>query len=232
MRALPVLVAHALERRVRLRAPVLAGHRRACERVAEQLAAEPGCDVVTVRPATGSVIVERDEGGLDPERLRGRLAELVSASRDEDGRPLTAPRPGCEPGPTRIARAVAHAFVAINAEVREAMDHRADLGTLLPVFFATAGLTEIGVTRRLPVPAWFNLLWWSLRSFMTFNPAALSEEQRNAGAGGAGEPAGGAGEAGEPAAGAGRTAAGAGGASEAGQPAGGAGGAGAPRRGP
>lgn len=208
MRALPVLVAHALERRVRLRAPALVGHHRACEQVAEQLAAEVGCDVVTVRPVTGAVIVERDEGGLDPEQLRNRLAELVSTLRDEEGRPLTAPRLGGEPGPTRIARAVAQAFVAINADVREVMDHRADLGTLLPVFFAAAGLTEIGVTRRLPVPAWFNLLWWSLRSFMTFNPAALSKEQRNA-TGGAGQATSAAGEA---TGGAGEATAGAGGA--------------------
>ncbi|XYI01151.1 HMA2 domain-containing protein [Sorangium sp. So ce1128] len=174
----PVLIAHALERRVRLRAPALAGHRRACERVAEQLAADPGCEVVTVRPATGSVIVERLDGALDPERLRGRLAELVNDARDDEGHLLVAPPPDAHPGPTRVARAVAHAVAAINADVREAMDYRADLGTLLPVVFATAGLAEVGVTRRLPAPAWFNLLWWSLRSFMTFNPGAVSEELR------------------------------------------------------
>ncbi len=37
----PVLVVHALGRRVRLRAPALAGHRRVCERIAKQLAADP-----------------------------------------------------------------------------------------------------------------------------------------------------------------------------------------------
>ncbi|WP_437579716.1 HMA2 domain-containing protein [Sorangium sp. So ce887] len=189
----PVLVAHVLERRVRLRAPALAGHRRACEGVAAQLAADPGCEVVTVRPATGSVIVERLEGGLDPERLRARLAELVGEARADDGHLLAAPRPEGHPGPTRVARAVAHAVVGINADVREAMDYRADLGTLLPVFFATAGLAEVGVTRRLPAPAWFNLLWWSLRWFMTFNQGAVSEELRTA-AGGAPCPPAGAGD--------------------------------------
>ncbi|XXX80386.1 HMA2 domain-containing protein [Sorangium sp. So ce134] len=185
----PVLVAHALERRVRLRAAALAGHRRVCQRVAEQLAADPGCEVVTVRPFTGSVIVERLDGGLDPERLRARLAELVAEARDDDGHPIAAPRPEGHPGPTRVARAVAHAVAGINADVREAMDYRADLGTLLPVFFAAAGLAEVGVTRRLPAPAWFNLLWWSLRWFMTFNPSAVSEELRAAAGGAPGPPA-------------------------------------------
>ncbi|AGP35630.1 HMA2 domain-containing protein [Sorangium cellulosum] len=187
MRLPPVLVAHVLERRVRLRAPALAGHRRACERVAEQLAADPGCEAVTVRPVTGSVIVERLKGGLDAERLRARLAELVGEARDDDGRLIVAPRPEGHPGPTRVARAVAHAVAGINADVREAMDYRADLGTLLPVFFAAAGIAEVGATRRLPVPAWFNLLWWSLRWFVTFNPAAVAEELRAA-AGGAPSP--------------------------------------------
>ncbi|WP_437736528.1 HMA2 domain-containing protein [Sorangium sp. So ce1335] len=188
MRA-PVVVAHALERRVRLRAPALAGHRGACERVAEQLAADPVCEVVTVRPATGSVVVERLDGGLDPERLCGRLAELVGEARDDEGHLLATPSPDAHPGPTRVARALAHAFAGINADVREALGYRADLGTLLPVVFATAGLAEVGVTRRLPAPAWFNLLWWSLRWFMTFNPGAVSEELRSAAGGVPGAPA-------------------------------------------
>ncbi|WP_437985907.1 HMA2 domain-containing protein [Sorangium sp. So ce117] len=182
-----VLVVHALERRVRLRAPALAGHRRVCERIAEQLAADSACEVVSIRPMTGSVIVERSEGGLDPERLRARLAGLVDGAREDDGHPLGAPRPEGHPGPTRVARAVAHAFAGINADVREAMDYRADLGTILPVVFAAAGLAEVGATRRLPVPAWFNLLWWSLRWFMTFNPGAISEEL-NSGGGAQGQP--------------------------------------------
>lgn len=198
-----VLLVHALERRVRLRSPVLAGQRAACQRVAEELAREPGCEVVKVRPLTGSVIIERGEGKLDPEGLRTRLTELVDRALDDhQGRPIaTALEAGAHPGPTRVARAIAHAFVAINADMREAMDGHADLGTILPVFFASAGLTEIGVTGKLPVPAWFNLLWWSVRSFMTFNPEAVLEELRGNGAQptGAGPAGPGAGTPGDPA---------------------------------
>jgi hypothetical protein len=184
----PVLVEHALERRVRLRSPALVGCRGACERIAEELARQPGCEVVTVRPLTGSVVVERGEGALDPEGLRARLTDLVARALDDEGHPLGAPPPGGQPGPTRVARAVARAFVAINADVRAAMDDRADLGTILPVVFASAGFAEVGVTGKLPAPAWFNLLWWSLRSFMTFNPGALLEEIRDDGVEGPGQP--------------------------------------------
>jgi hypothetical protein len=42
------------------------------------------------------------------------------------------------------------------------------------------GLVEVAATGKLPAPAWFNLLWWSLRSFMTFNPGAVEEQTRGA----------------------------------------------------
>jgi hypothetical protein len=71
---------------------------------------------------------------------------------------------------------VAHAVAGINTDLRAALDDRADLGTVLPVIFAAAGLAEAAKTRRLPVPTWYNLLWWSLRSFMTFNIQAVEAE--------------------------------------------------------
>lgn len=174
-----VHVVHALDRRARLRAPALTGHPDAALRVAERLVEEdPRCEVVTINPHTGSILVESQDGKLDPEAIRERLERLIREERDAAGNPLTDVRPERHPGPTRVARAVAQAFAAINADVREALDHRADIGTLLPVFFATAGIAEVVVTRKLPVPAWFNLLWWSIRSFMTFNMTAV-EEQKN-----------------------------------------------------
>jgi len=70
---------------------------------------------------------------------------------------------------------VARAFSEINGDVRRALDDRADLGTIMPVIFFTLGLVEIAGTRKLPAPAWFNLLWWSMRSFMTFNPTVTGQ---------------------------------------------------------
>jgi hypothetical protein len=121
------------------------------------------------------VIVEDDGGAIPAKALVARLAELVRGERDEWDRPLTAPIAKPPPGPTRIAQAVVHAALAINADVREKLERRADIGTLLPVLFAAAGFAEVHHTKKLPVPAWFNLLWWSLRSFMTFNIRAMAE---------------------------------------------------------
>lgn len=174
---------HSLSGRVRLRSRVIVGHHEACQRIAEKLAMiEPMAEVVEVRPWTGSVIIVREEGELDAASLAALLERLIADERDTEGRKLTELGPERHPGPTKVARALAHAFAEINGDVRGGLDHRADLGTLLPVLFFALGLVEIAATRKLPAPAWFNLLWWSLRSFMTFNQGAVAQEVRENGA--------------------------------------------------
>lgn len=171
----PVQIVHALPNRVHLRAPRLTGHPGAIDRAARALAASGAFTRVTARAATGSFIIE-DEGPLDPHDLARRLADPVRDARDDEGRRIADLGPEDHPGPTRVARSVAHAVAGINTDIRAALDDRADLGTLLPVFFAAAGLAEVATTRKLPGPTWFNLLWWSLRSFMTFNIRAVEDE--------------------------------------------------------
>lgn len=171
-----VRIEHALPHRVRLLAKVLAGHPEACERVARTLAASGPFARVTVRPLTGSILVEDDRTTLDAAALLERLREPVETERDEQGRFLVSLDLQEHPGPTRVARAVVHAMSAINADVGERLEHRADLATLLPVLFAAAGVAELGATGKMPVPNWYNLLWWSMRAFMTFNLRAVEEE--------------------------------------------------------
>lgn len=170
-------IIHELPWRVRLRAPDLVGHASVCERIAARLAAESSADRVRVQPSTGSVLFEATEHSLDAKALCAKLERLVLEEHDDDGRPIVSHEH--HPGPTRVARAVAHSFFRINEGVRHALDDRADLASLLPVFFAAGGVTEVLKSKKLPAPPWFNLLWWSVRSFMTFNVEAVEEERRN-----------------------------------------------------
>lgn len=170
-------IEHQLPRRVRLRASQLIGHRDVCARIAEKfLQAESTSSRVEIRPSTGSVIVERDDGTLNADELREILVQIVAEEMAGVPSSRRYPVPDKLPGPTRVADTVARAFSEINGDVRRALDGRADLGTILPVIFFSLGLVEVGATRKLPAPAWFNLLWWSLRSFMTFNPAATGQD--------------------------------------------------------
>lgn|GEM_PF-4706159 len=173
-------IVHRMPHRVRLRASLLVGHRDICGRVAERfVAVDPTSTRVEVRPSTGSVIVERDDGTLDAEALRALLANIVTEEMAEVPSSRRFAVPERMPGPTRVANTVARAFSEINADIRNALDGRADLGTLLPVVFFSLGLVEVAATRKLPAPAWFNLLWWSLRSFMTFNPTAMVQDEQD-----------------------------------------------------
>lgn len=169
-------IVHELPWRVRLRVPMLVGHREACHRIAERLCDDGLADRVRVRPSTGSILAESLESPVDSRRLCARVEELARGERDERGRPIIDADE--QPGPTRVARAVAHAVHELNRSVRDALDDRADLGTLLPVFFAMGGVTEVASSGRLPAPPWFNLFWWSIRSFMTFNLEAVIEEKK------------------------------------------------------
>jgi len=172
------VIVHELPRRIRLRASLLKGHHEICRRVAEKfMNQDKTSSRVEVRPSTGSVIVEGEDGTLDAEALRELLTRLVSEEMAAVPSSRRFPTPERMPGPTRVANTVARAFSEINGDVRRALDGHADLGTLLPVVFFSLGLFEVAATRKLPAPAWFNLLWWSLRSFMTFNPAATGQDE-------------------------------------------------------
>lgn len=170
-------VIHQLPGRVRLRAPALVGHPEACERIATKLMAESAADTIRVRPTTGSILVQAEDRPLDADALCRKLRQLVSEEHDDSGRPLIEIEH--HPGPTRVARAVAQSFFTINNDIRFALDGRADLASLLPVYFAAGGIAEALSSKKLPGPPWFNLLWWSVRSFMTFNVEAVEEERRN-----------------------------------------------------
>lgn len=170
-------IVHELPWRVRLRAPDLVGHHAACERIANELSQEPGAFRVSVQPMTGSVLIESEEEQLDAIALCKRLSTLVEEERDENGKHLVCHEP--LEGPTKIARAVAHSFAQLNDNLRRSLDDRADLASLLPVVFAMGGLADVLTSKRLPTPPWFNLIWWSMRSFMTFNAEAVAEERRN-----------------------------------------------------
>lgn len=173
----PTVIVHQLPRRVRLRAGLLVGHHEVCRRIAEKfMSLEKDSTRVEIRPSTGSVIVERRDGTLDAAALRDLLSQIVAEEMAAVPSSRRFPVPERMPGPTRVANTVARAFSEINSDVRRALDGRADLGTILPVVFFSLGLVEVAATRKLPAPAWFNLLWWSLRSFMTFNPAATGQD--------------------------------------------------------
>ena len=169
-----VRVVHRLSRRVHLRAPALSFHRDACQRIADQLAYQFPDHRIAVRPQTGSVIAELESGDIDADTLAQRFAALLAQERDERDRPLLASH--AEPrGPTALARAVVTAFRGLNDDVRTALDGRADLGTLASLALAASGVTQIARRGEFQPVQWFNLLWFSMGTFLSFNSDAAAQ---------------------------------------------------------
>jgi len=159
-----------------LRSPLLHERRAVCERVAGQLAQEGEHDRVSIRPLTGSIVIEREVGTIEAGALARRVEEILKAERDEHGEPL---RPAARKfeGPTRLARVLVDAARGLNEDVGKALNGEADLATLGPFALLLSGAVHVSVTGNLPAPPWSSLFWYSLRSFLTFNQGAVKASE-------------------------------------------------------
>lgn len=176
-----LMIAHHLPDRTRLRTPVLRKDPPTCERLADTLAAIPGVREVKVRPYTGSVLVEHDEQlpiGTLVEAVRRALAidHVLSAGEKPPLDPEVPPF-------SSIARKVVLAVRELDRDIRRGSDGTVDLGMLATLGFLGAGAAEVVVSKKLPLPPWFNLAWWGFRTFMTTEqPEIDADDQADEGA--------------------------------------------------
>jgi hypothetical protein len=170
-------VAHASPGRLRLRLPWLAAHSAEATALADRLAEEPGVEEVEVRPRTGSVLLHFDEERTDADRLAERAAVLADAERvaepTEDlaayrARARAAAREGSD-----LARAFAAFVKGVNADVLTWTRGEADLPLMAATGLLVASAAEVVTSGELPVPAWYQLAWWALRTFALFEQPAI-----------------------------------------------------------
>lgn len=161
-----VWIAHRLDGRTRLRftpariAELEAANARAA------LAGVPGVTSARVDARAGSALCEHAPA-LDPSRL-------VAALRAG----LPAAQPATPPAGSAVARELSRAFSGLNRDVLDATEGRLDIGTLATFGFVGAGALEVAVSRRLPMPPWFNLAWWGLRTFLALEREPARDQDR------------------------------------------------------
>ncbi|MCK6530501.1 hypothetical protein L6R50_24060 [Myxococcota bacterium] len=171
-----VFVAHQLPGRLRIRlwrgpSPDPTELRSAAERVGRLTEV----DRVDHHPVTGSLIVHYDPDRWSEDEVLDRCAAALGASKlVRPGEPTPPPTEMAVMG-SRLARAVAVLFGELNADLYRATRGTADLRILLPLTFGGLGAAEVLVTGKLPAPPWFNLMWWSFRTFTTFNQEAIAD---------------------------------------------------------
>ncbi|MHB8877291.1 MAG: HMA2 domain-containing protein [Myxococcaceae bacterium] len=169
---------HSSAGRLRLRLPWLRQTPEDATRISAGLAELDGLQRVEVRPRTGSVLCEYDEELLDAEAVVRAVVELAAAARAGELGEEAQPGRREEPIGSGVARAAVASVRQANRDVLRATEGSLDLATLSALTFLVAGGIEILVTRKLPMPPWFQLGWWAVRTFTTFEQPAIEEGSR------------------------------------------------------
>lgn len=183
------MLAHSTAGRVRLRLSWLRDLPSDGDRVADGLAVLDGMEEVQVRPYTGSVLCRFDPGRLDEQRILRQAQGLAADGSADDGgssdnRRLLARavREG-----TGVGHAAAALFKGIDADLLSATGGRLDLADSAALGLLALGLTKAATSEELPLPSWFDLLWWAYtvftreeRSAIAHTPHPLTAETRRA----------------------------------------------------
>lgn len=165
MRGRQLELVSTLPGRIRMRVSWLRRLPDLAQRLSAELSALPGMQRVELRPFTGSVLCLFAPPTSEADILALLHRETRCAELRRPGDPPPPPLP--PDGPSPIARAVAEIFREVNLRVRAATEGRLDMGTLAALCFFALGSMQVARSERLPIPAWFNLGWWSFRTFMT-----------------------------------------------------------------
>lgn len=167
---------HSMPGRVRIRIPRLRKDPELAEAIADRLSALPAMEHVEVRPFTGSVRCTFAPDQVEVADICQTAAEAVEAQQVL-GPESELPKEGTEyeTGPSRVAVALAEMMTSIDRDIMRTTRGRFDMGAVASLGFLTAGLMEVMKAKKVPAPPWFNLAWWSLRTFMTSEQDAIQE---------------------------------------------------------
>jgi len=176
-----IYLAHSSQGRTRVRLPWLRQEPELAGDVADALEKLSGMALVEVKPYTGSVLCTYDPGELHEETLLGELLRITGVERVV--RPgEVAPEEEEElqrilQGGNSLAVEASRFFKGVNLDVLRATGGHMDLPTLAAIGFMAAGAAEVLVTKKLPMPPWFNLGWWAFRTFTTMEEKAIKKTE-------------------------------------------------------
>jgi hypothetical protein len=161
-------VVHHFPGRFRVRAERFRASPEVAKKVMETVEGEDGVLELRASPLTGSLVVLYDTSRIQlPSLIHTILAagnfSGVQADSAIDGVPS-------ESGGQRIRTAVGRFNDAIQSGTRG----RLDLRTAAPGTLAGLGLLSFLFGRR-PLPAWYDLLFWSFVTFTNLNPHSPNE---------------------------------------------------------
>jgi hypothetical protein len=176
-----IQLVHVLPGRARLRLSWLRGDEGAATALADGLVKLPGVTQVDVRLHTGSVLSRYDPGRVHIDRIVEEIGRLTGVAQVVlPGQPLPPP-PRRRLGKSALAHEVSAFFRGLNADVLRATDGSLDLGTAVTTTFVIAGALGVTLQHELSAPPWFNLAWWGVRTFISFEQEEPDEPAREDG---------------------------------------------------
>lgn len=137
------------------------------------LKAVPAFTQVEGNPVTGSLLIFFEpHKALTKQSIRqvlGILKVVAPALNSTQVSKYLKPGPVPSGSPAPLAGSIAHFFGTLNTTVGNALGG-IDLKVLLPVTLFFLGIRGLFFEKATP-PAWYNLLWFGLATFMMFHPA-------------------------------------------------------------
>ena len=120
--------AHVLPGRLRLRAPVLIGQRRAADQLQKSLARLDGIRAVEVNPVSGSLLIHFAPDRVKPDMLLGAAIRLLGLEREIQ-----------RPPPSHIGEGIRQAGDSLNRAIHEQTGGMIDLWTSVTLLLVAAG---------------------------------------------------------------------------------------------
>lgn len=163
---------HAIPGRIRLQCGQLKGNPDLMAEIIGNLQAVPAVTQVKGNPVTGSLLIFFDpQRALTKQSTRQVLAVLKVIAPNLTSLQVSQylkPGPVTPGSPAPLAGSIAHFFGILNTTVGNALGG-IDLKVLLPVTLFFLGIRGM-ISEKATPPAWYNLLWFALATFMMFHP--------------------------------------------------------------
>lgn len=178
----PISLEHAVPGRVRVKVPRVRSDARFAQELRQRFATIDGVRRIEINPITGSVILHYDDDQMAPIDFLHALADAFRAAfpgleaRLEHW--LREERQSTRRGP--LANRITDFCATLDAGVERVAGEGINLRVLLPISFVVVGLGRMTLTKRTPVPNWYDFFWYAFNMFVTFNAPSPSVEAGSA----------------------------------------------------
>jgi hypothetical protein len=176
-----IRVVHAMPGRVRLKVDKVKGNAAFAQKAQDKLGQMPGIKRVEAQPVTGSVLVYYDAAALLADGALAALtdgfselfpelgADVLSLGLDSlIGHLAAGGAPEGAAGRPRAVTSLIGSLAALNDRVAQATGGL-DLKFLIPMTLLFLGARSLWTSKKAPVPAWYDFLWFGFSSFVLMN---------------------------------------------------------------